>query len=83
MIDHATIKVVLPEGASNIKVETPFAVERSEEVGGTEVEMKRDEISSNPVLKTRVTYFDTTGRPVIVLKKDNLVEEHMQVRWDF
>lgn len=31
-IDEAVIKVVLPEGATNIRVKTPFAVEQSEEV---------------------------------------------------
>ena len=30
------------------------------------------------LLQVKVTYFDTTGRPVVVLRKSNLVEEHMQ-----
>lgn len=58
VIDDAVIKVVLPEGATDIEVDAPFAVERSE--------------------STLVTYFDTAGRPVVELRKSDLVEEHMQ-----
>eukprot|EP00043_Microstomoeca_roanoka_P013134 m.128709 g.128709 ORF g.128709 m.128709 type:complete len:456 (+) comp15677_c1_seq1:133-1500(+) len=59
VVDEAEIRVVLPEGASDIKVNTPFPVDSQ----------------SSDVL---VTYFDTTGRPVVILTKSNLVEEHMQ-----
>jgi len=59
VIDNVEVRVILPEGATNIKVNAPFPVER-----------KADQV--------RVTYLDTTGRPVVVLRKSNLVEQHMQ-----
>ena len=59
VIEEATVKIVLPEGASNIDVKLPFSVTR-----------ERDQIKK--------TYLDTFGRIVIVLKKTNLVEDHIQ-----
>ncbi|XP_070193172.1 dolichyl-diphosphooligosaccharide--protein glycosyltransferase subunit 1-like isoform X2 [Littorina saxatilis] len=59
VIDEAVVRVILPEGAKNIEVRTPYAVKREE-----------DEL--------HYTYLDTTGRPVIVLRKENLVESHIQ-----
>eukprot|EP00049_Salpingoeca_infusionum_P018177 m.356078 g.356078 ORF g.356078 m.356078 type:complete len:446 (-) comp17432_c0_seq1:298-1635(-) len=59
VVDKATVRVVLPEGASDIEVDLPFSVCKNERA-------------------KKITYFDTNGRPVVVLKKSNLVEEHMQ-----
>ncbi|KAI1301635.1 Dolichyl-diphosphooligosaccharide--protein glycosyltransferase subunit 1 [Halotydeus destructor] len=59
VIDTATVRVVLPEGASNVKLRLPYSVTR-----------EKDEL--------RKTYLDTLGRTVIVLKKTNLVEKHIQ-----
>jgi oligosaccharyltransferase complex subunit alpha (ribophorin I) len=59
VIEDATVRIVLPEGASNIDVKLPFSVTR-----------ERDQIKK--------TYLDTFGRTVIVLRKTNLVEEHIQ-----
>ncbi|KAI9470537.1 MAG: Ribophorin I [Benjaminiella poitrasii] len=56
-IDKAVIRVVLPEGASDVKVTTPFG-------------MDSESISSY------FTYFDSTGRTMIVLEKNNVVREH-------
>jgi len=59
VVDHATVKIILPEGATNIRLDAPFPV----------TEGPRE------VLKT---YLDITGRPVIVVHKANLVEQHIQ-----
>ena len=59
VIEECTVKVVLPEGAADVKLRLPFSVSR-----------ERDQI--------RKTYLDTFGRTVIVLKKNNLVENHVQ-----
>lgn len=58
VIDESVIKVVLPEGSSNIKIDLPFEYER-----------KPDEV--------KYSYLDTIGRPVIVLRKTNLVDQHI------
>lgn len=58
VIDEATIKIILPEGSGNIKLITPYSVNRLP-----------DEL--------HYTYLDTVGRPVIVFKKKNLVENHI------
>src|SRR5688572_13362333 len=58
-VEEMTLKFVLPEGATNVKVQAPY---------GAEVSTTR-----------RFTFLDaafTGGRPVITLKKSNLVEEH-------
>lgn len=59
VVDKLTVKVILPEGAKNLKLETPFPVKREK---------------SSP----EYTYLDTMGRPVIILSKTNLVEQHVQ-----
>lgn len=59
VIDEAVVRVILPEGAGDIKIRLPFDAERAP-----------DEI--------RKTYLDTFGRTVAVLKKSNLVENHIQ-----
>lgn len=58
-VDELTVRVVLPEGATNIRWSTPFDIDA---VGH----------------ETRVTYLDSTGRPVLVLKKRNVVGQHQQ-----
>lgn len=57
--ESATVRVVLPEGASDVKLRLPFAATR-----------EKDEV--------RKTYLDTFGRTVVVLRKDNLVDKHIQ-----
>jgi len=59
IVDQMTLKVILPEGARDIKLVTPFEVKR-----------KADEIHH--------TYLDTTGRPVVVVTRENLVENHIR-----
>jgi oligosaccharyltransferase complex subunit alpha (ribophorin I) len=61
-VEELTVKVVLPEWATDLKVELPFEVDEEEQV-------------------SRLTYLDTSlsgGRPVVVLKKRNVVAEHIQ-----
>jgi len=58
-VEEMELKVVLPEGCSDIVVDVPYKVEQSE--------------------AKRFTYLDSElngGRPVIILKAKNLVEEH-------
>lgn len=59
VVDKLTLKIVLPEGATDINVKTPYGINRHQE-------------------ENHKTYLDTTGRPVVVLTKDNLVEGHIQ-----
>jgi len=59
VVDKLTVKIALPEGAKNIKLHAPFAVNE----GTREVHK---------------TYLDTTGRTVVVLNKNNVVENHIQ-----
>ncbi|CAD5114442.1 DgyrCDS3573 [Dimorphilus gyrociliatus] len=59
IVEQARVKVVLPEGASDIKLKTPYPVKRE---GDERI----------------YTYLDTVGRPVVVLSKENLVENHIQ-----
>ncbi|RWS06916.1 Dolichyl-diphosphooligosaccharide--protein glycosyltransferase subunit 1-like protein [Dinothrombium tinctorium] len=59
IIDDALVSVILPEGASNIRLILPYSAVR-----------ERDQV--------HYTYLDTIGRPVIVLRKSNLVEQHIQ-----
>lgn len=69
-IDDLTTKVILPEGATNIRAVFPFEVEHESMV-------------------KRHTYLDSKfiGRPVLVVKKSNLVPYHntqeFQVMFDF
>nr|VZI38736.1 unnamed protein product [Spirometra erinaceieuropaei] len=67
VIDEMTLRIILPETVTNVRLESPFEVERL-----------MDEIEK--------TYLDTSGRTVIVVRKKNLVEEHIQefkVYFDF
>lgn len=59
VVDKATVKIILPEGATDIKLRVPFPVKRLGD-------------------QRHYTYLDTVGRPVIVLEKTNLVEQHIQ-----
>ncbi|KAB0368480.1 hypothetical protein FD755_019514 [Muntiacus reevesi] len=59
VIDSLTVKIILPEGARNIQVDSPYAISRAP-----------DEL--------HYTYLDTCGRPVIVARKENLVEQHIR-----
>jgi len=59
VVDNLQLKIILPEGAKNLKLKTPFDVERSGD-------------------ETHYTYLDTLGRPVVVLNKASLVEQHIQ-----
>jgi oligosaccharyltransferase complex subunit alpha (ribophorin I) len=59
IVDHATVRVILPEGSKNIKLKTPYPVKRLSD-------------------ESHYTYLDTIGRPVIVMQKANLVEQHIQ-----
>lgn len=59
VVDHLTIKIILPEGCRDIELKSPFQME----------EGKRE---------VHYTYLDTVGRPVIVARKTNLVEQHIQ-----
>ncbi|PAA84599.1 hypothetical protein BOX15_Mlig012418g1 [Macrostomum lignano] len=67
VVDRITLKIVLPELATNIRYEAPYPV----------IEGPRELIK---------TYLDTVGRPVLVLSKANLVDQHIQelvVRYEF
>ncbi|KAI8898051.1 Ribophorin I-domain-containing protein [Globomyces pollinis-pini] len=55
-LQTSVLKVILPEGATNIRVESPFFIDTE----------KRS---------TTFTYFDTTGRPTVVLEKSNVVDD--------
>ncbi|XP_076333063.1 dolichyl-diphosphooligosaccharide--protein glycosyltransferase subunit 1 [Tachypleus tridentatus] len=59
VIDHAEVKIILPEGVKDIQLKLSYQVQR-----------KSDQL--------HFTYLDTIGRPVIVLEKSNLVEQHIQ-----
>lgn len=61
-VEDLTVKVVLPEWAADVRVEIPFSVD--------------DEHQTH-----RLTFLDSSlsgGRPVLILKKRNVVAEHMQ-----
>lgn len=67
VVDRVTVKIVLPELATNLRYEAPYPV----------VEGAREVVK---------TYLDTVGRPVLVLSKANLVDQHIQelvVRYEF
>ncbi|XP_076812550.1 dolichyl-diphosphooligosaccharide--protein glycosyltransferase subunit 1-like [Clavelina lepadiformis] len=59
MIEDFTLKIILPEGAKNIKLDTPYPAERLPD-------------------QLHHTYLDTVGRPVIIVRKSNLVEQHIE-----
>ncbi|KAI7904226.1 Ribophorin I [Cokeromyces recurvatus] len=57
VIDKATVRVILPEGSSHIKVTTPFDVDSESTT-------------------FYFTYFDSTGRTMVVLEKNNVIKDH-------
>jgi len=59
VIDHLTVRIVLPEGAKNFEKFIPFEVDGESTA-------------------THFTYLDTSGRPVIIIYKKNVVPEHNQ-----
>lgn len=59
VVDHLTTMIILPEGATGIRLSTPYALK----------ELPRS---------LHFTYLDVTGRPVITLEGNNLVESHIQ-----
>ena len=59
IVDKLNVKIVLPEGASNVRVKTPYPVTEGE-------------------IENHKTYLDTVGRPVVIFKKDSVVENHIQ-----
>ncbi|TGZ54193.1 Dolichyl-diphosphooligosaccharide--protein glycosyltransferase subunit 1 [Temnothorax longispinosus] len=59
VVDELVLKIILPEGARNIKLELPYPVTRLPD-------------------SLHHTYLDVTGRPVISVTKNNLVENHIQ-----
>lgn len=59
VIDNLTVKVILPEGATDIHDVLPFQMD-------------------NVTEETRFSYLDTTGRPVRVYNKRNVVDFHNQ-----
>ncbi len=58
-IDHVSVKIVLPEGASDIKLKVPYGFKQEAD-------------------SLHYTFLDVTGRPIVTLSKDNLVEDHIQ-----
>lgn len=59
VVDDEELSIILPEGATDVQVFTPFPV---------------DEIEHG----VHKTYLDTTGRPVVTLKKHLVTENHAQ-----
>ncbi|XP_061544649.1 dolichyl-diphosphooligosaccharide--protein glycosyltransferase subunit 1 isoform X1 [Phycodurus eques] len=59
VVDNMTVKIILPEGAKNIQMDTPYNIHRMPN-------------------ELHYTYLDTFGRPVLVVTKNNLVEQHIQ-----
>lgn len=62
LLEHVTIKIVLPEHATNIQFYPPTQ--------DSDVQRAPDE--------KHFTYLDTVGRPVIVLTKRNALFQHIQ-----
>jgi len=57
-IDELEVRVILPEGAKEIEVFTPFPV---------------DSITTDQL---HFTYLDISGRPVVVIKTQNIITDH-------
>ncbi|KAG2210082.1 hypothetical protein INT46_001912 [Mucor plumbeus] len=67
IVDKAIIRVVLPEGSTNVKITTPFAVD-------------------SELITSHFTYFDSTGRTMVILEKSNVVKEHelpIQIEYEY
>lgn len=59
IVEELITKIILPEGAHDIHLSTPYPVERFPD-------------------SLHYTYLDIKGRPVITIRKTNLVENHIQ-----
>jgi oligosaccharyltransferase complex subunit alpha (ribophorin I) len=59
-VDEMTLRVILPEGATQIDFSAPFAVE-------------------SVSMEVQKSYLDTAGKPVLVIKKKNVIDEHNQI----
>lgn len=59
IVDELITKIILPEGAHDIHLSTPYPVERLPD-------------------SLHYTYLDVKGRPVVTIRKTNLVENHIQ-----
>lgn len=59
IVDELITKIILPEGAHDIHLSTPYPVERLPD-------------------SLHFTYLDVKGRPVVTIRKTNLVENHIQ-----
>lgn len=67
LVDHMTLRIILPEGAQNIKFKAPYLMDNERRM-------------------VHHTYLDTIGRPVVVINKNNLVEQHIadfELSYDF
>ncbi|KAG1456506.1 hypothetical protein G6F56_006815 [Rhizopus delemar] len=67
LIEKAVVRVILPEGAKNVKVHAPFTLNSEEIV-------------------SHFTFFDSTGRVMVVLEKKNAISAHelpIQVEYDY
>jgi len=60
VLDDVEVKIILPEGATDLEVFQPFP-------------------SVSDSISTHTTYLDTTGRPAITFKYNNLTDKHGQV----
>jgi len=58
-IDEIVVRIIFPEGASDIQYRVPFDVDSQDH-------------------DKHFTYLDTVGRPVLILKKSNVVGAHNQ-----
>ncbi|KAL0145580.1 Ribophorin I [Mucor lusitanicus] len=66
-IDKAVVRVILPEGSTNVKVTTPFNVD-------------------SEAITSHFTYFDSTGRTMVILEKNSVVREHelpIQIEYEY
>ena len=80
-VEDMELKVVLPEGCTDVQVKVPYTVEQSSAKRLNHNIYKRLSISTHLLLcyVYRFTYLDSElngGRTVIILKAKNLVEEH-------
>ena len=67
LAEEYSLKVVLPEGATDIEVHAPFGLDSYE-------------------VKNRFSFLDSKGRPVVILSKKNIIEEHnenVQITYKF
>lgn len=59
VVDKLTVKVVLPEGARDVRLVSASGLG----------------LAQDPAFETKYTYLDVVGRPVLVLRADNVVDE--------